>query len=101
LVNPQFYTQDVPFEEHGMCNWFSFDESEKIGRRTYKLTGELPPCATGSYVLSGMTARTLTGFHDYHNSIDYRNQFPVIHLDNRNQKVFPKILEIGSSPPSN
>lgn len=95
MIYLSFYTPQVPSDQSGLCSGFMFQDSRKIGRRTYKVTGVLPPCANGNYLLSGLVAYTLTGTRSYQQGIDFINKFPAIRLDNRNQTVFPDILTIG------
>jgi hypothetical protein len=93
-----FSMQRVPSDQSGLCGAFMFRESKKIGRRTYRVTGVLPPCANGSYLLSNLVAFTLTGMRSYQEGIDFINKFPAVRLDNRNQTFFPDILAIGDYP---
>ena len=93
-----FYTPEVSYEQSGLCSSFLFQDSERINRRTYRVTGVLPACANGGYVLSGMMAHTLAGMRSYQQGVDYMNRFPAIQLENRNQTVFPDIVTIGSDP---
>jgi hypothetical protein len=93
-----FYTPHAPSDQSGLCGNFMLQNSKKIGRRTYKVTGVLPPCANGSYLLSNLVAYTLTGMRSYQEGIDFINKFPAVRLDNRNQTLFPDILAIGDYP---
>lgn len=94
-----FATPQVQSDQSGLCSSFMLQNSRKTNRRTYRVSGVLPPCAGGSYLLTDMVARTLTGMRSYMEGVDFINKFPAIRLDNYNQTVFPDILTIGAELP--
>jgi hypothetical protein len=99
MLTSAFYSRVVPEDEAGLCSSVVFRESRKISKHTYKITGMLPACASGKYVLSSLVAHTATDMRVYNNGSDYKDDVPVIRLDNPHQTLFSEIIYVGAASP--
>ncbi|HVG92245.1 MAG TPA: hypothetical protein VNB54_12210, partial [Alphaproteobacteria bacterium] len=94
-----FYNPYVQPDQGGLCNSFMFQEKERVSADTYKVTGVLPACASGAYLLTSVQAHTVGGVHSYSSGSNYQNQYPVAWLENPHQTLLPDVIYVGSNPP--
>jgi hypothetical protein len=91
-------------DQWGLCSNFGLDEFKKISPRLFLMTGTVPACQSGQYLLSSVVvygvstkANRSCGRREYKPS-DFRNP-PTLRIENSDQTSFPELLQVSATPP--
>jgi len=94
LTGPLRAAEQEPKDQVGLCNDFQLQSMERVDDRTYKVTGALPGCATGRYVVSSVLVQNMQGRAHNYDARDLCRQIAV-ELRNSRQKLFPEVRDVG------
>ncbi len=83
-------------EQKGLCNAVLLQASERIDEQTYRVTGELPLCATGRYTFAQLVP---AGGGRGWDEPEFESKI-VLRLENRDRSTFPNVKKVSEKPRS-
>ena len=101
---PKFYSVVLDFglrtqmrgDQLGMCNGVVLQKSERVDAHTFRVSGEVPACASGKYQVDDVVASEMRWSAYNGERVDGEI---VMFLSNEDRETFPDVKSVRDKPP--